>query len=212
MTAACHCSHRLEQIFSVGNNCIPPCSIIRLGFGAYLHSFSVLLPPSSFSRNSRTFPEMLVMGSHPARPRRVRFSNTNPVLPYDEPVCFPLLTILLHTAGRAMAVACRCPHGQQQIFSVGNNCIPLYSIIHLGFGAYLYSFSVLLPPSSLSRNSVTFPKKLVTGSHPARLHRVRSSDANPVSPHDGPLCFPLLTILLHAAGRAMTAACRCSHR
>ena len=127
------------------------------------------------------------MGSHLARPRRVIFSDANPVLPYDGPVCFPLLTILLHTAGRAMAAACRCPHGQQQIFSVGNNCIPLYSIIHLGFGAYLYLFSVLLPPSSLSHNSVTFPKKLVTGSHPARLHRVRSSDADPVPHHDGPV-------------------------
>ena len=127
------------------------------------------------------------MGRHPARPRQVRFIDGNPVLPYDGPVCFPLLTILLHTAVRAMAAACHCPHGQQLIFSVGNNCIPLSSIIHLAFGAYLYSFPVLLASSSLSRNSVTFPKKLVTGSHTARLHRVRSSDTDPVPHHDGPV-------------------------
>ena len=76
---------------------------------------------------------------------------------------------------------------------MGNNCIPPCSIIHLGFGAYLHSISVRLPPSSLSRNSCTFPKVLVTGSHPARPCRVRFSDANPVPPHDGPArVFPYL--------------------
>ena len=44
------------------------------------------------------------------------------------------------------------------------NCIPLYRIIHVGLGDYLYSSSVLLPPHSLSRNSCTFPKTLVTDS------------------------------------------------
>ena len=111
-------------------------------------------------------------------------------------MCFPSLTILLPAAGRAMAVYCHCPHGQQQIFSVSNNCIPPYSIIRLGFEAYPHLFSVLLPPSSLSCNPHTFLKKLVMGSHPARLGRVRSSDTYPVPPHDGPVRFHIVTYSL----------------
>ena len=86
LTSMYICANVAPGCRSAGNNYIALYRIIRLGLGAYLHSSSVLLPPCSLPRNSCTFPKTLVMGSYPARPRRVRSSDTDPVPHHDEPV------------------------------------------------------------------------------------------------------------------------------
>ena len=181
------CASVVPDCRSASNNCIPPYSIIRLGLGAYLYSSSALLPLCSLPCNSHTFPKTLVMGSHPARPRRVRFSDANTVPPHDGPV-FSLTYYPAACGRKGHGSGLPLPSSIAADFLSGQQ---LYSTMHWQHipswvGAYLHSFSVLLPPSSLSRNSRTFPKMLVTGSHPARPRRVRFSDANPVPPYDGP--------------------------